>query len=84
MYIAGEEIVRGPVLRKRKKIINKFVSFFSLQVKLLRIDPESELFRDMVEFNVPYILLNITFPDSFPFQPPFLRVLAPKLEKVKE
>ncbi|NXA19747.1 U2QL1 protein, partial [Ibidorhyncha struthersii] len=32
------------------------------------------------ETNTEYILLNLTFPDNFPFSPPFMRVLSPRLE----
>ncbi|KAB7496195.1 Ubiquitin-conjugating enzyme E2Q-like protein [Armadillidium nasatum] len=57
------------------------IEISEIEVKLHRLDPESELARDMIEFNIPYILLSLSFPDAFPFQPPFLRVLAPRLEK---
>ena len=57
-----------------------FLYFF--QVKLLRLDPESDLYKDMEEMSIPHILLSLSFPENFPFQPPFLRVLSPRLEKV--
>ncbi|EGW11599.1 putative ubiquitin-conjugating enzyme E2 FLJ25076 [Cricetulus griseus] len=34
----------------------------------------------MKETNTEFILLNLTFPDNFPFSPPFMRVLSPRLE----
>jgi len=56
-------------------------NLYEWNVKLLRVDPESLLHRDMLETNTRYILLNITFPDNFPFAPPFMRVIAPRIEK---
>ena len=52
-------------------------------MKLLRVDGDSALSRDMQELGVHHILLSISFPENFPFQPPFLRVLSPRLEKVR-
>ncbi|XP_018011111.1 uncharacterized protein LOC108668405 [Hyalella azteca] len=54
---------------------------FEWKVKLHRIDQDSFLHRDMVACGVPFILFSMTFPDNFPFQPPFLRVLSPRVEK---
>lgn len=45
------------------------------------VDPESELAHDMREQNIPCILLHLVFPDNFPFLPPFMRVVEPKIEK---
>jgi len=30
---------------------------------------------------VPWILLHITFPDNYPFKPPFMRVVSPNIVK---
>ncbi|XP_071549151.1 uncharacterized protein [Panulirus ornatus] len=54
---------------------------YEWKVKLLRVDSESELYRDMQELGVHHILLSLSFPENFPFHPPFLRVLSPRLEK---
>lgn len=35
----------------------------------------------MAEQNVQHILLNLIFPDNFPFSPPFMRVVEPRIEK---
>lgn len=45
------------------------------------VDPESPLAEDMVELNVPHILLHLIFPENFPFAPPFMRVVEPRIEK---
>ncbi|XP_016371810.1 ubiquitin-conjugating enzyme E2Q-like protein 1 isoform X1 [Sinocyclocheilus rhinocerous] len=55
-------------------------SLFDWNVKLHQVDKDSALWQDMKETNTEYILLNVTFPDNFPFSPPFMRVLTPRLE----
>lgn len=55
-------------------------NLYEWNVKLHTIDGDSLLHRDMVETGAKYILLNLTFPENFPFSPPFMRVLAPRIE----
>ncbi|XP_056376894.1 ubiquitin-conjugating enzyme E2Q-like protein 1 [Hyla sarda] len=55
-------------------------SLFDWNVKLHQVDKDSTLWQDMKETNTEFILLNLTFPDNFPFSPPFMRVLSPRLE----
>uniref|UniRef100_T1J542 E2 ubiquitin-conjugating enzyme n=1 Tax=Strigamia maritima TaxID=126957 RepID=T1J542_STRMM len=56
-------------------------NLFEWNVKLHKVDPDSELYRDMQELSTPFVLLNLTFPDNFPFAPPFMRVITPRIEK---
>lgn len=56
-------------------------NLYEWHVRLHRVDPDSALARDMAEQNVTHILLNINFPDNFPFSPPFMRVVEPRIEK---
>lgn len=56
-------------------------NLFEWHVKLLRLDPESDLAGDMRELGVNYILLHLVFPENFPFAPPFMRVMSPRIEK---
>jgi len=56
-------------------------SLFEWHVRLHVIDPDSPLARDMAEMGVPAILLHLSFPDNFPFAPPFMRVVEPHIEK---
>lgn len=53
-------------------------------MKLYKVDAESPLAQDMIELDVPFILLHLVFPDNFPFSPPFMRVVAPPIEKGKK
>ncbi|KAL3280575.1 hypothetical protein HHI36_003808 [Cryptolaemus montrouzieri] len=56
-------------------------NLFEWHVKIFKIDSESELGNDMRELNIGYILLHMIFPDNFPFAPPFMRVISPRIEK---
>uniref|UniRef100_A0A3P8VV48 Ubiquitin-conjugating enzyme E2Q-like protein 1 n=1 Tax=Cynoglossus semilaevis TaxID=244447 RepID=A0A3P8VV48_CYNSE len=55
-------------------------NLYDWNVKLHQVDKDSALWQDMKETCTEYILLNVTFPDNFPFSPPFMRVLTPRLE----
>lgn len=56
-------------------------NLFEWQVHLHRIDPDSELAVDMRELQVSHIQLHLAFPDNFPFAPPFMRVISPRIER---
>ncbi|XP_014469347.1 PREDICTED: ubiquitin-conjugating enzyme E2Q-like protein CG4502 [Dinoponera quadriceps] len=56
-------------------------NLFEWHVRLHKIDPESELAADMRELDIPHILLHVIFPENFPFAPPFMRVISPRIEK---
>ncbi|ESO87499.1 hypothetical protein LOTGIDRAFT_235001 [Lottia gigantea] len=58
-------------------------SLYEWNVRLKKVDEDSALFTDLQTFKEKegqdFILLNITFKDSFPFDPPFVRVVHPIL-----
>ncbi|XP_052870538.1 ubiquitin-conjugating enzyme E2Q-like protein 1 [Anopheles cruzii] len=56
-------------------------NLYEWHARLLRIDPDSPLAEDLVELNIPFILLHLVFPENFPFAPPFMRVVEPRIEK---
>lgn len=56
-------------------------NLFEWHVKLFKVDGESELGNDMKELGIGYILLHLVFPENFPFSPPFMRVISPRIEK---
>lgn len=56
-------------------------NLYEWHARLYRIDPDSPLAEDLVELNIPYILLHLVFPENFPFAPPFMRVVEPRIEK---
>lgn len=56
-------------------------NLFEWHARLHQVDPDSPLAMDMAAMNVPNILLHLVFPDNFPFAPPFMRVVEPRIEK---
>ncbi|CAI5798342.1 Hypothetical predicted protein [Podarcis lilfordi] len=58
-------------------------SLYDWNVKLLRVDEDSALHSDLQilkeKEGADFILLNFTFKDNFPFDPPFVRVVSPVL-----
>ncbi|CAG2174884.1 unnamed protein product [Oppiella nova] len=50
-------------------------------IKVYQFDTDSQFYKDMQELNVEYVLLNATFPENYPFAPPFVRVVSPHIEK---
>ncbi|XP_014249712.1 ubiquitin-conjugating enzyme E2Q-like protein 1 isoform X2 [Cimex lectularius] len=56
-------------------------NLYDWHVRLYGIDEESELAADMREFGIKCISLQLTFPENFPFVPPFMRVVTPRIEK---
>lgn len=56
-------------------------NLYEWYARLHIVDPDSKLAKDMAEMNIPFILLHLVFPDNFPFAPPFMRVVEPRIEK---
>lgn len=56
-------------------------NLFEWYVKVYKVDDDSDLMQDMVELGIRYILLHLIFPDNFPFAPPFMRLISPRIEK---
>jgi len=55
-------------------------NLYEWHIKLFRIDPDSALHKDMAELGSKHISLSLSFPENFPFSPPFMRVLSPRIE----
>uniref|UniRef100_A0A8C5FJL7 UBC core domain-containing protein n=1 Tax=Gadus morhua TaxID=8049 RepID=A0A8C5FJL7_GADMO len=58
-------------------------SLYEWHVKIRTVDPDSPLHSDLQVLKekegVDYILLNFSYKDNFPFDPPFVRVVSPVL-----
>ena len=58
-------------------------SLYEWNVKLLVVDPDSQLHNDLQVLKEKegkdFILLNILFKEAFPFEPPFVRVVHPSI-----
>ncbi|UYV72516.1 UBE2Q1 [Cordylochernes scorpioides] len=58
-------------------------SLYEWNVKLMTVDPDSPLHNDLSllkeKEGKDYILLNIMFKETYPFEPPFIRVVHPMI-----
>ncbi|XP_059420493.1 ubiquitin-conjugating enzyme E2 Q2-like isoform X4 [Carassius carassius] len=58
-------------------------SLYEWHVKIRTVDPDSPLHSDLQVLKekegMDYILLNVSYKDNFPFDPPFVRVVSPVL-----
>ncbi|CAB9501751.1 enzyme E2 Q2 [Seminavis robusta] len=50
-------------------------------IKLFKFDSDSNLAKDMLVLGFEYIELEMTFPDQYPFEPPFVRVVRPRFKR---
>ncbi|XP_014681081.1 PREDICTED: ubiquitin-conjugating enzyme E2 Q1-like [Priapulus caudatus] len=58
-------------------------SLYEWNIKLMSVDQDSPLYSDITTMKEKegkdHILLNMTFKETFPFEPPFVRVVSPML-----
>jgi len=50
-------------------------------IKLFGFDPDSNLQKDMAVLGVDRIELEMSFPEQYPFEPPFVRVVKPRFKR---
>lgn len=50
-------------------------------IKLFQFDEDSNLAKDMRVLGVEHIELEMKFPDQYPFEPPFVRVVRPRFKR---
>merc|ERR1712232_69654 len=50
-------------------------------IKLFKFDPDSNLAKDMIVTGIDNIELEMKFPEQYPFEPPFVRVVKPRFKK---
>lgn len=36
--------------------------------------------KSLIEYNIPFVQLELRFPERYPFEPPFVRVVSPRFE----
>lgn len=58
-------------------------SLYEWNVRLTNVDPDSPLYNDLVMLKEKegrdHILLNMLFKETYPFEPPFVRVVQPSI-----
>jgi ubiquitin-conjugating enzyme E2 Q len=50
-------------------------------ISLVDFDADSNLAQDLAVLGLTHVELEMTFPDDYPFAPPFVRVVRPKFKK---
>lgn len=59
-------------------------SLYEWNVKMFRVDPDSALHNDLITLKEKegkdHILLNILFKETYPFDPPFVRIVHPTIQ----
>jgi ubiquitin-protein ligase len=50
------------------------------KIYLFGYDKNEPLGQDMVKYNIEHIEIEVTFPQNYPFSPPFLRVISPRFK----
>ncbi|VVC28887.1 Hypothetical protein CINCED_3A024817 [Cinara cedri] len=59
-------------------------SIYEWNIKLMTVDPDSALYHDLQKLKEKegkdFVLLNITFKETYPFEPPFVRVVHPIIQ----
>lgn len=50
-------------------------------IQLFDFDQDSNLHKDMCVLGVNHVELEMTFPDQYPFDPPFVRVVRPRFQR---
>jgi len=50
-------------------------------IKLFKFDEDSNLAKDMLVLGLDSIELEMSFPDQYPFEPPFVRVVRPRFRR---
>mmetsp|Transcript_54298 Transcript_54298/g.62724 ORF Transcript_54298/g.62724 Transcript_54298/m.62724 type:complete len:454 (-) Transcript_54298:292-1653(-) len=50
-------------------------------IKLFQLDPDSNLAKDMMVLGIGHIELEMRFPEQYPFEPPFVRVVKPRFKR---
>lgn len=50
-------------------------------INLFQFDPDSNLAKDMMVLGIDHIELEMKFPQQYPFEPPFVRVVKPRFKR---
>jgi len=50
-------------------------------IKLFQFDGDSNLAKDMMVLGIDHIQLEMEFPNQYPFEPPFVRVVKPRFKR---
>nr|XP_027199087.1 ubiquitin-conjugating enzyme E2 25-like [Dermatophagoides pteronyssinus] len=91
MDISTKRLMReiGDLMRRRQnqqltanfttELVND--SLYEWYIKIYEFDKESQIYSDMQQYQIQFVQLHVIFPDSYPFEPPFIRVVTPYIER---
>ena len=51
------------------------------RIRLFGFDGDSNLAKDLLVCGMDHVELEMSFPDQYPFEPPFVRVVAPRFKR---
>lgn len=51
------------------------------RIKLFKFDEDSNLHKDLMYLGQDHVELEMSFPDQYPFEPPFVRVVRPRFRR---
>lgn len=57
-------------------------SIHQWKILITHFDKNYPIYEDMQKYKIDNIELEITFPDNFPFSPPFIRIVRPRFERL--
>lgn len=70
-------VKRGPSYEIQCQLVDDNLLEWDVSLSNVMIDSDSHLYRDMKETGVVQIELRLSFPERYPFKPPFVRVVKP-------
>jgi len=50
-------------------------------IKLFKFDEDSHLHKDLMVLGLDHVQLEMNFPEQYPFEPPFVRVVRPRFKR---
>ena len=57
-------------------------NIYNWEVRIFKFDEKSEMYQDLQEYKAKtgrdYVEMSVTFPPTYPFHPPFVRVVQPR------
>ncbi|KAH9529248.1 ubiquitin-conjugating enzyme [Dermatophagoides farinae] len=89
--ISSKRLMReiGDLMRRRQnqqltanftiELVND--SLYEWYIKIYEFDKESQIYLDMQQYQIQFVQLHALFPEAYPFEPPFIRVVTPYIER---
>lgn len=64
------------------KVVPSKTDVYHWKVYIIGFDKKSPIGKDMVRYGYKHIELEVKFPGSYPFNPPFIRVISPRFKSL--